>query len=91
MHTQRHRLNLRLDDTTYEGIVVMTRAGGYRSPCEMAKCILRMAVTCRMATTEPNAVTDDASEIAAIFQDLADAQAPRYGQPPKRHRTPKEI
>lgn len=85
MERKRQRLNLRIDTQTYEAIVIMTRAGGYRSPCETARCILRAAAFTRLGADEGRDQDSDAArEIAAIFDGLSNHQRQPDGTVPVR-------
>lgn len=68
-----------IDRITYAEAREIARRGGYRSVCAMCADLLRVAV--RLSPPAPAApVKGITEEITDMFDELSQAEAPRYGE-----------
>lgn len=95
MRKPRKRINLSVSEGMYERVAVISSSHGFRTVCEFAVALLRIASArieaAESAGTEPEAATDTSAEIEEMFNELAEHEARRYGIVPVRRHTPQRY
>lgn len=84
---KKKRIYVRVPEEVYDGLAEMQKAGGYRSVCSLAHALLTQLVA-RYGDGEQRErpPVSDEEQIAEMFRELGDAEAPRYGMAKQRRR-----
>ena len=84
---KKKRIYVRVCEEVYDGLAEMQKAGGYRSVCSLTHALLTQLVA-RYGDGEQRErpPESDEEQIAEMFRELGDAEAPRYGMAKQRRR-----